>query len=76
MGGRQKTVDSGQLKLEHKKLALMFTEVVAQGCSIKKVFLEISQNSEGITCDRVSSLIKLQALACINIPSPKLTLFA
>ena len=49
MGGRQKTVDSGQLKLEHKKLALMFTEVVAQGCSIKKVFLEISQNSEGLT---------------------------
>ena len=49
MGGRQKTVDSGQLKFKHKKLALMFTEVVAQGCSIKKVFLEISQNSEGLT---------------------------
>ena len=73
MGGRQKTVDSGQLKFKHKKLALMFTEVVAQGCSIKKVFLEISQNSEGFTCDRVSFLTNLQALSCINIPSPKLT---
>ena len=30
----------------------------------KKVFLEISQNSQGNTCARVSFLIKLQAEAC------------
>ena len=36
-------------------------EVVAQTYSVKKVFLEISQNSQGSTCARVSFLIKLQA---------------
>ena len=35
-------------------------EAVAQGCSVKKVFLEISQNSQENTCARVSFLIKLQ----------------
>ena len=30
-------------------------------CSLKKVFLEISQNSRESTCSRVSFLIKLQA---------------
>ena len=33
-----------------------------QRCSKKKVFLKISQNSQENTCDRVSFLIKLQAL--------------
>ena len=37
------------------------TEAVAQRCSVKKVFLEISQNSQENTCTRVSFLIKLQA---------------
>ena len=37
------------------------TEAVAQRCSVKKVFLEISQNSQENTCARVSFLIKLQA---------------
>ena len=37
-------------------------EAVAQMCSVKKVFLEISQNSQENTCVRVSILIKLQAL--------------
>ena len=32
-----------------------------QRCSVKKVFLEISQNSQENTCVRVSFLIKLQA---------------
>ena len=32
-----------------------------QRCSVKKVFLEISQNSQENTCARVSFLIKLQA---------------
>ena len=30
-------------------------------CSVKKMFLEISQNSQEDTCVRVSFLIKLQA---------------
>ena len=33
---------------------------------MKKVFLEISQNSQEKTCARDSFLIKLQALACGN----------
>ena len=37
------------------------SEAVAQRCSVKKVFLEISQNSQENTCARVSFLIKLQA---------------
>ena len=32
------------------------------GCSIKKVFLNISQNSQENSCARISFLIKLQAL--------------
>ena len=36
------------------------SEAVARRCSVKKVFLEISQNSEENTCARVSFLIKLQ----------------
>ena len=38
-----------------------FTEVVAQRCSVKKVFLEILQNLQENTCARASLLIKLQA---------------
>ena len=34
-----------------------FTKPVAQRCSVKKVFLEISQNSQERTCARVSFLI-------------------
>ena len=37
---------------------------VAQRCSVKKLFLKISQNSQENTCARVSFLIKLQAQAC------------
>ena len=33
---------------------------VTQMCSVKKVFLEISQNSQENTCAMVSFLIKLQ----------------
>ena len=40
----------------------IFTEAVAQRCSVKKVFLEIPQNSQESPCARVSFLIKLQAL--------------
>ena len=41
--------------------SLVFTEAVVQRCSVKKVFLKISQNSQGNTCARVSFLIKLQS---------------
>ena len=40
-----------------------FPETAVQKCSSKKVFLEISQNSQGNTCSKVSYLIKLQAWA-------------
>ena len=36
----------------------LIPEAVAQMCSVKKVFLEISQNSQEKTCARVSFLIK------------------
>ena len=36
-------------------------EAVTQRRSVKKVFLEVSQNSQENTCARVSFLIKLQA---------------
>ena len=38
-------------------------EAATRGVLCKKVFLEISQNSQENTCDRVSFLIKLQAWA-------------
>ena len=44
------------LKLSWKK-----AEAVARRCSVKKVFLEILQNSQENTCARASFLIKLQA---------------
>ena len=43
---------------------MWISEPVVQRCSIKKVFLEIPQNSQENTGDRVSFLIKLQAWSC------------
>ena len=37
------------------------TEAVVQSCSVEKVILEISQNSQENTCAKVSFLIELQA---------------
>ena len=37
------------------------TEAVTRRCSVKRVFLKISQNSQENTCARVSFLTKLQA---------------
>ena len=45
------------------KLSGQMTETVAQRYSVKKMFLEISQNSQQNTCARVS-LSNLQAEAC------------
>ena len=39
------------------------TEVVAQRCSLKKVFLEVLQSSQENTCARISFLMKLQVKA-------------
>ena len=41
-----------------------FTEAVTRSCSVKKVFLETSQNSRESTCARATFLIKLQSQAC------------
>ena len=43
------------------KIHFILIEAVVQRCSVKKVSLEISQNSQENTCARVSFLIKLQA---------------
>ena len=40
---------------------MLYRKAVTRGVLEKKVFLEISQNSQENTCDRVSFLIKLQA---------------
>ena len=40
------------------------SEAAIQKCSVKKVFFEISQNSQGNTCATVSFLVKLQASSC------------
>ena len=42
----------------------MYSEAVAQRCSVKKLFLKISQNSQENTCARFSFLKKLQADVC------------
>ena len=44
----------------HRIRLKQMTEAVAQTCSVKMVFLEILQNSQGKNCARVSFLIKLQ----------------
>ena len=38
----------------------IFREAVVQRCSVKKVLLKMSQNTQESTCARVSFLIKLQ----------------
>ena len=45
-------------------------EAVAQRCSVKKVFLEISQYLQENICAGVSSLIKLQACNFIKKETP------
>ena len=38
----------------------VYTQAATQRCSVKKVFLQISQDSQGSNCVGVSFLIKLQ----------------
>ena len=49
------------LRLLLKDRTFITAEAVVQRCSVKKVFLKISQNSQENTCARVSFLIKFQA---------------
>ena len=44
---------------------VFYIQAVAQRCSVRKVFLEISQNSQENTCARFSFLIKLQTPATL-----------
>ena len=52
--------------LRNTDLVLQLMEAVVRRCSVKKVFLEISQNSQENTCARVSFLIKtlVQVFSC------------
>ena len=45
---------------------LLCTEAVVRSCSVKKVSLEISQNSQENTCSRVSFLIRPEDCNLIN----------
>ena len=45
----------------HQRNGSQHTEAVAWRCSVKKVFLEISQNSQENLCAKFFFLIKLQA---------------
>ena len=45
---------------------LVLLEAVVQGSSVKKVFLEISQNSQENTCARVSFLKKLRSATLLK----------
>ena len=47
-------------------VSFLLSEVVSPMCSIKKTFLEISQNSRENNCARVSFSIKLQAFNFIK----------
>ena len=46
------------------KNAFKGSEAVVQRCSVKKLFLEISQNLQENTCGRASFLMKLQVFSC------------
>ena len=55
----------GLVKTNHLKVlhTFLYPEALVQRRSVKKAFLEISQNSQENTCARDSFLIKLQALS-------------
>ena len=44
--------------LSHLPLFAQFAEAITQRCSVKKVFLEISQNSQENTCVRLLNFVK------------------
>ena len=56
-----------QLAVSEKALSNIFSLIQKQPWTVflwKKVFLEVSQNSQENTCGIVSFLLKLQASAC------------
>ena len=60
---KYKNIKAIEDDFHHKVIEAKCTEAVTQRCSIKKIFLEISQNSQENTGARVTFLIKLQASA-------------
>ena len=50
-----------KLSYEEKWVLIIYNITSCRRCSVKKVFLKISQNSQETTCARVSFLIKLLA---------------
>ena len=60
---KDESIKAAEDDFYHKVIEAKYAEADAQRC-IKKMFLEISQNSQENTCARVSFLIKLPAEAC------------
>ena len=60
--GFYKIVHIKTFRLSKKNNILVMSEVIIRRCSVKKVFLEISQNSQESNCTRISFLIRQQAL--------------
>ena len=58
LGREQKTLFHWKLQTKLLMPSLRTMEALIQRCSVKKVFLEISQNSHANTCARVSLLKK------------------
>ena len=52
------------MQMEHANIEDLIekVEAVAKMCSVKKVFLEISKNSQENTCARVCNSMKLEAV--------------
>ena len=66
-GGRPYFIHVNPVKLVKYKLykisnIVKSTEAMARRCSVKKMFLEISQNSQENACARVSFLNKVESL--------------
>ena len=58
----KQAINFSEIKFKLQTLLEMHIEAVVQGCSVKKVFLKISQNSH--TCARVAFLINCRPGAC------------
>ena len=54
-----KNIKKIMMKIALLLIITIIKEAVTRRCSVKKMFLEISQNSQKNTCARVSFLIKL-----------------
>ena len=62
--------------LNEMQFLFLYAEAVLQRCSVKKVFLEISQDSQENACVRVSFSIKLcQSHLCQSLSPLSVTFF-